>query len=225
MIAATPPTPKGERTREHLFQTALTLFTEKGYEQTTMRDIASRADCSLGLTYRYFSHKEELVLEVYHRVDAQFLADLESLPPKPLADQFVRIMRAQLSRIGEFRDPLGAAIGPMLTPNHPVAVLGERTAAIRRDNLAAFLRMVQHTTDAPPTSLQEDIALMMYVMHYLVLLFWFNDKTPDQKNTEDLLMLTRDTLAFIRRFLRLPPVASVLKRLAKLLRPIFGGEE
>ena len=62
MQRTTTLTPKGERTREHLLDTALRLFTSAGYEATTMRDIAAAAECSLGLAYRYFASKEEFVL-------------------------------------------------------------------------------------------------------------------------------------------------------------------
>ena len=33
---------KSQQTREHILETALKLFTEKGYAETTMRDIAER---------------------------------------------------------------------------------------------------------------------------------------------------------------------------------------
>ena len=46
-VQATQLTPKGERTREHILDTALSLFIEKGYDATTMRDIAVAAESSL----------------------------------------------------------------------------------------------------------------------------------------------------------------------------------
>ena len=61
-------TAKGERTREHILNHALRLFIDRGYDETTMRDIAAAADCSLGLTYRYFARKEDLVLALYRRL-------------------------------------------------------------------------------------------------------------------------------------------------------------
>lgn len=61
-------TSKGERTREHILDTALRLFSEQGYEQTTMRGIAAAAETSLGLAYRYFTSKEDLVLALYERL-------------------------------------------------------------------------------------------------------------------------------------------------------------
>jgi len=53
-------TPKARRTRERIFEVALGLFGERGYEATTMRDIARAAGASVGLTYRYYASKEVL---------------------------------------------------------------------------------------------------------------------------------------------------------------------
>src|SRR5437867_10636423 len=88
MQHTTALTPKGERTREHLLDTALTLFTTEGYETTTMRDIAAAADCSLGLAYRYFASKEEFILALYGRMEREFAAYVDTLPPGPLAARF-----------------------------------------------------------------------------------------------------------------------------------------
>ena len=55
-------TRKGEQARQRILESALYLFGYKGYEEATMREIAAEAGYSPGLTYRYFTSKEELVL-------------------------------------------------------------------------------------------------------------------------------------------------------------------
>src|SRR5215211_6045103 len=109
-------TPKGERTREHILDTALGLFVEKGYDATTMRDIAAAADCSLGLTYRYFARKEDLVLSLYRRLAAEQEAYVLALPPAPLADRFVQVLQAKLAQLEPYRTAIGALFGAALTP-------------------------------------------------------------------------------------------------------------
>src|SRR5687767_7188220 len=92
-------TPKGERTRELILDTALGLFVEKGYDATTMRDIAAAADCSLGLTYRYFARKEDLVLSLYRRLAQELEAEVRALPAAPLANRFEQAMRAKIALV------------------------------------------------------------------------------------------------------------------------------
>jgi hypothetical protein len=48
---------KGEETRAQILETALQLFRERGYEETTMRAIAEAAGVSLGNAYYYFKSK------------------------------------------------------------------------------------------------------------------------------------------------------------------------
>jgi AcrR family transcriptional regulator len=95
-------TTKGEGTREHILEHALRLFIDQGYNETTMRDIAAAADCSLGLTYRYFARKEDLVLALYRRLAEEHEAYVLALPPAPLADCFVQVLQAKIAQIEPF---------------------------------------------------------------------------------------------------------------------------
>ena len=52
----------GEQSRTNILETALRLFRERGFDETTMRDIASACGLSLGAAYHYFPSKEALVL-------------------------------------------------------------------------------------------------------------------------------------------------------------------
>lgn len=56
---------KRAKSRRLLVETALSLFSENGYEATSIRRIAAGAGVSLGLMYNYFSSKEELLLEIF----------------------------------------------------------------------------------------------------------------------------------------------------------------
>lgn len=49
-----------EERRQEILDTALRLFCEKGYERTSMADIASAMHVAQGLCYRYFPSKEAL---------------------------------------------------------------------------------------------------------------------------------------------------------------------
>src|SRR5918992_1921567 len=67
-------TPKGDQTRTLILETALEMFRERGYEQTTMRAIAKKAGVSLGNAYYYFSSKEYLIQAFYQRLHEDHLA-------------------------------------------------------------------------------------------------------------------------------------------------------
>ncbi|HET9981875.1 MAG TPA: helix-turn-helix domain-containing protein, partial [Ktedonobacterales bacterium] len=89
-------TSKGLMTRQRILHAALALFASRGYEETTMRDIAAAAGCSLGLTYRYFASKEDLILELYRWLADQLDEQVRLLPVGSMADRFQALMSALL---------------------------------------------------------------------------------------------------------------------------------
>src|SRR5258708_6995846 len=71
---AVPQRAGSEETRRQILDTALALFRERGFDDTTMRDIAARAGLSLGAAYYYFNSKEAIVGAYYDYVQAEHLA-------------------------------------------------------------------------------------------------------------------------------------------------------
>ncbi len=126
-------TPKAEATRQRILDTALNLFVTKGYEGTTMRDIAAEAGCSLGLTYRYFARKEDLVLVLYHRLAEELEEQVRTLPRASLAERFYRAMLAQLTLLAPYRELSGPMFGSALNPQSGQPMLhGNRRQATWR---------------------------------------------------------------------------------------------
>lgn len=56
---------KREQSSEQIIAAALALFADNGYEKTTIRMIAQKANISLGLLYNYFAGKEALLKAIY----------------------------------------------------------------------------------------------------------------------------------------------------------------
>jgi AcrR family transcriptional regulator len=71
---------KKARTRASLREHALRLFREKGYQATTVEQIAAAADVSPSTFFRYFPTKEDLVLQ--DDMDIRMLEALEQQPPE-----------------------------------------------------------------------------------------------------------------------------------------------
>jgi AcrR family transcriptional regulator len=216
-------TPKARQTREHILTTALALFAEKGYASTTMRDIASKAGCSLGLAYRYFGAKEDLVLAMYARCAAQLAQEVAALPRGSLADRWYRAVQADIARLIPYRATMGALFGVALTPGSDIAVLGSRVSEIRETVWNALLQVITGATDAPKPRLSRELATLAYAAHLALILFWLQDTTPGQSATTELLKFAKQTLGRIRPFLTMPLVTRSLAQLAKILEPMFGA--
>ena len=210
-------TPKARRTRERIFEAALGLFAEKGYEATTMRDVAKEAGASLGLAYRYYASKEELVLALYLRLADEFTEKVRSLPAGTVAERFEGAMLAKLGQVTPYRGPIGALLAKALDPNSPIATLGEGTAVVRERVGEAFMEVVRGAKDAPGDAQARELAASLNALHLALLLYWFHDKSPGGRATRDLVRSARETLRFLRPALKLPPMSRVLTRLAKAL--------
>ncbi|MBD0417707.1 TetR family transcriptional regulator [Streptomyces sp. TRM S81-3] len=72
---------KKQRTRDTLLRSALELFTEQGYEATTVDDIADAAEVSQRTFFRYFASKEEAAFFVSRLAESHFVDAVRRRPP------------------------------------------------------------------------------------------------------------------------------------------------
>jgi AcrR family transcriptional regulator len=91
---------KKARTRAELQRHALRLFAERGYEATTVEDIAAAAEVARSTFFRYFSAKEDVLL--FDDVDPLFEEALASVPAgTPLLVALIEAMRATFAGLDE----------------------------------------------------------------------------------------------------------------------------
>ena len=89
---------KGDQTKALILETALEMFRERGYDETTMRAIAQKAGVSLGNAYYYFRSKEYLIQAFYQRLhDSHLAAALPALEnEKTLKARLLTAMRTKI---------------------------------------------------------------------------------------------------------------------------------
>lgn len=63
--------------RDHLVDTALELFARKGYDATSIKQISTAAEVSMGLLYHYFPSKSAVLRSIWER--HSFLPELRTL--------------------------------------------------------------------------------------------------------------------------------------------------
>jgi len=218
-------TQKAVLTRQRIIDTALQLFATKGYDQTTMRDIAAAADCSLGLAYRYFASKEDLVLELYRWLAVQLEELVLSLPAASIADRFHHLMRTLLMVMAPHRLTLVALSGAALNPLSRAGVFGAEGAEVRRRAQASYLILVSGAKDAPRASQVDDLATLLYGLQLALVLFWLQDLSTETRQSEELLRFVHELLGRLRPLLRLPWVAQLVVRFVQIVGPLLGQGE
>ena len=72
---------KKQRTRQLLSETARRLFSEHGFEQVSVAEIAREAEVSEQTVFNYFPSKEDLVFSGLEAFEDQLLAAIRERPP------------------------------------------------------------------------------------------------------------------------------------------------
>jgi AcrR family transcriptional regulator len=72
-----------EHTKKRIATAALKVFCEKGYRQATIREIADRAETSIGGVYVYFRNKEALYRQLISEQAALFEEQIKPLRGQP----------------------------------------------------------------------------------------------------------------------------------------------
>lgn len=84
-----------EESKNKIITTALQLFAKKGFENTSISDIAKTAKISKGLTYNYFSSKDELLEEallyILHKITFVLDGAANIKDPYARLEHFIRM--------------------------------------------------------------------------------------------------------------------------------------
>lgn len=117
------------RRRQNILRAAAAQFSDRGFDQVQMDDIARGAGVGKATLYRYFTSKEELYLESF---DAELTAldrrlAAAAAAPLPPAEQLARMIEALVETLSEQLASLR-----LLTGREPV--LAERWRAVLRDH-------------------------------------------------------------------------------------------
>jgi AcrR family transcriptional regulator len=81
VVAAPDQGAEQNRTRDRILDIALDLFTEQGYDKTSLRQIAERLGFSKAAIYYHFSSKEAILMALHMRLHEFGLGALSKLDP------------------------------------------------------------------------------------------------------------------------------------------------
>lgn len=216
------PTAKSAETRRRLFDAAIDLFASRGYQGTTMRDIAAAADASPGLTYRYFSAKEEIVLELYLELSERFRHAAPAGTGDSVGDGFAEAMRLKFELLAPYRAVLAALFAIGIDPASRAYVLGDGARAVRSNVTAVMENLIPAHRLPQPT--RTHLAEVLFVLQMAVVFCWLHDRSRDQRATHRLVSALGRLLTVGYRLVRVPGIRRSVDALAAALRPIFNPE-
>ncbi len=223
-------TGKGEQTRALILETALELFRERGYEDTTMRAIAERAGVALGSTYYYFRSKEALIQSFYGRTHEEHLAAVGGVlaAERTFRARLLGVMRAKLETIEPYHRFSGILFKTAADPESPLNPFSEESLPVREQATELFAEVVRGAEDRKlPKDLKAELPELLWTYHMGIVLFWIHDRSPGRARTWRLMERTVDLVARLIALSTLPlmgPIRKMVLSLLAELRAPDGGE-
>ncbi len=141
-------TSRGVETKDSLYQTAMRMIAQRGYEATTLRDIAKEADVSVGLLYRYFPSKQAVIIALYEQLSKDYARQAASMPPGKWRDRFIFALETSLNVLEPHRLALRVLI-PVLIGDPDDGVFAAGTAFSRERVQRVFEDAVASSDDLP----------------------------------------------------------------------------
>ncbi|HEV7505407.1 MAG TPA: TetR family transcriptional regulator [Thermoanaerobaculia bacterium] len=173
-------TGKGEQTRAQILETALDLFRERGYEETTMRAIAESAGVSVGNAYYYFKSKEHLIQAFYARTHEEHLAASREvlLRERGLRERLLGVMRAKLDTIAPYRQFSGVLFKTAADPASPLNPFSVESQPVRQQSTDLFAEVITGGDTRLTPDLVAALPNLLWVYHMGIILYWIHDNSP-----------------------------------------------
>ncbi len=202
-------TRKGEQTAERILDAAETLFAERGYAGTTLRDVATAVGLRIPSLYNHFPNKESLYAAVLERgiqpvfaALADFIAGggARSGGSGPLVERMMELLgqRPNLPRLVQ----------------HETLAGGERLTPMLEAWIQPIFEHAQKTIEAGPAASRwptQQIPLLVLALYHIVVGYFAIAPLYRDLNQVDL--LSEDALERQTRFLR------------RLSRSLFGEDD
>jgi AcrR family transcriptional regulator len=218
MVKTDPATGKGEQTRTQILESALELFRKKGFDSTTMQDIAAHAQVVKSAAYYYFPGKEAIIQAYYESVQAEqeHLCEQAFAQTNDLKSRLAIAMHSKFDLAKNDRNLLGVVFRYTGEPEHPLSCLGRDTAQIRRRSMQVFRDAI--ATERLPKDLQELLPIALWSLQMGLLVMFLYDSSPDQRRTRRLADGALDLTLKLLTLAKLPVLKPVRTKILRLLR-------
>ena len=217
-VRAIPKRAGSEETRRQIFDTALQLFRQRGFEETTVRDIASGAGLSLGAAYYYFPSKEAIVAAYYDYVQQEHLTRSREAFARTgdLRARLRAALHAKIDIMEHDRTLLRALFRYGGDPTHPLSWFGPATSEQRRLSIAVFEEAI--AGERLPDDVAETAPTLLWTLHMGIVLFFLHDNSPAQQRTRKLIDASVDFFVDVRRIALSALLRPMRRRVMSILR-------
>ena len=140
--------------KEKILESALELFCDKGYYNTTTNEIAQRAQVSIGSFYSYFKDKDTIFIEILEKYNEKFeMAKSEILNDPNFIrlenKKWLRMLIESLIKVHEETKELNRELTVLSFYNPKIAEIMEKNRKKNLNAIVSYFKMFE-IKSAPP---------------------------------------------------------------------------
>lgn len=194
-------------TRDRIVHAATEMFMERGYDKTTMRDIAKRAGVSIGNAYYYFGGKEDLVQGFYLSIAREHagLAQQRMEGLTSFKDRLDAAFTAFLDTCERYRQMSDTLLVLAVVPTSPLNPFSQESRPARERFIAVYAEVVEGSDLKTDPRLREALPELLWMVHMVITLGWVQDLSADQRVTRTLVKRLSPSLGRLLSVVRLAP--------------------
>jgi AcrR family transcriptional regulator len=214
---------KSQTTATRILDAALTLFRTRGFDQTTMREIAAAAGMATGAAYHHFASKDAMVMAFYQRScdEMQPLLEAALAGTSGLEQTLQALIQVKLEYFQPNRAVLKALLRNGADPEHPLSPFSASTRAIRETDVAWFRRIL--TDVSVPRDLAPHLPDALWLFQMGIIYFWLTDTSTKQKRTTRLLEISVKAVVLLLRLANLPLSRRLRRPVIELIEIAKGA--
>jgi AcrR family transcriptional regulator len=212
-------TQRAEDTRRKIYEAAMELFREKGFEETTMRDIAAKAGVALGGAYYYFSSKDAIVLEFYREMQEASSEPIVAalVGRKKLKDRIRCVLEKRLELLAPNRKFCSALFRHAPDRADPLSPFSEETRPIREAAIGHMRLAIDGGDTKVPADLKPRLPYLLWLYQMALIMYWLYDRSPNQEHTHRLMEKSLGLLVNLLRLSSLPLMKPARKIVLELV--------
>ncbi|WP_242935203.1 TetR/AcrR family transcriptional regulator [Leptospira kobayashii] len=218
-------TEKSKKTKELIYNTAISLFQKDGYEKTTMRSISSQAGVSLGSAYYYFESKEDIVLQFYYfsQEDAKVQSEEFNKSTNDFKKRFKNIILYKIDSFAKYKNFVSVLAKNAGDPNHSISPFSEETKQIRED----AIQIIREALESSNLKLKGEIVSLLPELLWLyqlgIVYFWISDSSKSSQRTKLIVDESLDMVFKLIQISKFPFFKTVIGSILKLYRLVKGN--
>lgn len=184
------------KTRQCILESAVKLFSQKGFEQTSIEELAREAGIGKGTIYSYFETKRDIVKAFCDdQLDfARSELAAKSNPDTPLIEQLMIIFMADFNYVTEHKEFGRVYLHEKIFPKEP---LTEEDFQVQNDYFDMLYPIYQRAQELG--ELRQDLELLhisghVYAIYLLLLSCWYTGMVPTENIPEAMETMITQTL-------------------------------